>query len=132
MGVFDTIVPLESKPVERVCCKSSIKNLQTKDLDQSLESYKEGQTKARAYKMRKMTKAEMKVRPTGYGSFFSYTIDKKRYSWHYYPRNRVIYAYDWCVKCERMTGQYFKFSNQGLLKRYLSPVKDSPKMRNKF
>lgn len=91
MGMFDEIKPM---PVIRCLkCHRKLSVFQTKDLVKVLDLYVEGKNRSR-------------MRFPG-----------KKYRVLEYPKNKKVYAYDFCSTCQKLMGQSFQFNRQGVLKR---------------
>jgi hypothetical protein len=112
MSLFDYVKP--SKAIYTACCNDLITEFQTKDLCRDMSVYRENTKVLVMPQLRLATKVEQKKLKVNHDILIP--NGKNIRTKHF--RNRVIYCYAYCHKCDKMTAQYFKFDRSGLLKRY--------------
>ena len=97
MGMFDSIRLLATDPIVCPGCQTGYTEFQTKDLENCLDEYEEGLDNHQSWRG-----IDLKAREAN-------------------PRNRIIYAYEWCKQCEGMLYQHFEFDKHGMLSRFRDP-----------
>jgi len=110
MGLYDRIIP---KPdIKCPICKSKL-DFQTKDLDCMLDTYYEGKSSHKDYKIK------INKNPKG-GPIL--VPDKSKPFIFKYPQYRRFYAYAWCSICAKAIGHWFEFTEKCKLIRFKTPV----------
>ena len=112
MGMFDYVKP--SEPIVCPKCKSNFTELQTKDLVNLMDEYKEGETFRRQEGLRVAREDEK-------DGGIPLLVPDGTYKNVPHPTYQTIFAYDYCSKCEAMVYQLFRFDTKGKLKRYKKP-----------
>jgi phosphoribulokinase len=122
MSMFDYIKL--KNPIKCPSCKHSLKDFQTKDLENLMDVYIEGKNKSKYYKLREMTTLETqeyKEKHGGLTPWNPFVSDKRQPYYQHYPKCKFIYVYDYCRHCDKMIGMKMRFSNYGKLYRYSKP-----------
>lgn len=115
MGMFDTVLTDKDRAIRCPGCKGRIDSFQTKDVENLMYEYQEGQN-TRTFYGYKPGKIKLK------GSELSWPeidLEDKRTAPH--PVYMQVYTYHWCDKCNKMVAQNFRFDETGMLQRFGDP-----------